>query len=130
MKKVFKTATLIAVIVILSGYCMSSFGKDNTASNTYSIKYSWPQKPKVGDYTLKVIVSDKDGNSVKDVDVIASYYMPSMRGHHDKSENMKLSDKGYFLLPIHFAMRGDWEIIISIEKDGREVGTKKILLEI
>ena len=119
MKKVF-----MAALILFTG-CAAAFGAD-----AYSIKYLWPEKPKVGDYTLKVAVSDSAGKRVKDVDVVVSYYMPDMRGDHDASEKMKLSAKGYFLLPIHFAMRGDWEINLSVQKNGREASSKKIQLTI
>lgn len=96
----------------------------------YAIRYSWPEQPKVGNYTLKVNVSGKTDAATDGIKVVATYDMPSMRGHHAASEEMKQNAKGDFLLPIHFAMRGDWEIILSAQKDGAEVAREIILLDI
>jgi hypothetical protein len=131
MKKLLQV--FIAAVLTLpaaAGLCAAQQGGPGQDKNAYSIKYEWPKKPKVGDYTLKVNVYDKYGKAARDVEVIASYDMPSMRGHHAAREKMKLSSKGYFLLPIHFAMRGDWEIILSVQKDGKEAVSETILLDI
>ncbi|MFV0626238.1 MAG: FixH family protein [Alphaproteobacteria bacterium] len=96
---------------------------------TYSLKYEWPEKPKVGDHVLKVRVFE-DKEMVSDVDVLVSYDMPSMRGHHDTTAKMLKNKKGEFLLPINFAMRGGWEIILTAQKDGKEVAKETILLDI
>jgi len=96
----------------------------------YSIKYEWPEKPKVGSYTLKVNLVDNTDASVEGAEVKVSYDMPSMRGHHAKTETMKQNAKGDYLLPINFAMPGDWEIIVSAYKDGVEIASETILLDI
>jgi hypothetical protein len=96
----------------------------------YVIKYEWPEKPRVGHYTLRVMVSDKSGNPVPDIEVIAKYDMPSMRGRHNTEEKMKRSDRGDFLLPIYFAMRGGWEIILFVTQDDGEIARKTITLSI
>ena len=96
----------------------------------YVLKYEWPEKPRVGNYILKVNLTDKTGKAVSGAEVAVSYDMPSMRGHHAATEIMKQNAKGDYLLPIHFAMRGDWEIIISARKSGRKIAIKKILLNI
>jgi nitrogen fixation protein FixH len=98
--------------------------------DNYSLKYEWPEKPKVGNYTLKVNLTDGSGNQVEDADVVVSYDMPSMRGHHAATETMKKNSNGDFLLPIHFAMPGDWEIVLSAVKDDVEIAAELILLDI
>jgi len=96
----------------------------------YVLKYEWPEKPKVGNYTLKVTLADKSGAPVEGAEVVASYDMPSMRGAHATTETMKKNAKGDYLLPIHFAMPGDWEIVLSAQKDGVEIAAELILLDI
>jgi len=139
--KLWKPVVIVVVIAIIGGGCGTSqsngsgtvSGSPSIAAgneNGYILKYEWPEKPKVGKYTLKVNLMDKTGNPVKDTEVVVSYDMPSMRGHHAATEIMKQNAKGDYLLPIHFAMQGDWEIIISAHKDGREIATELILLDI
>ena len=99
-------------------------------NNDYFIKYEWPEKPKLGTYTLKVNLVDNAGAPVEDAEVVVSYDMPSMRGAHATTENMKQNARGDYLLPIHFVMPGDWEIIISAYKDEKEIATELIELDL
>lgn len=102
-------------------------GSNNTE---YLLKHEWPEKPKIGSYTLKVNLADKAGAPVNGAEVVVSYDMPSMRGHHATTETMKQNAAGDYLLPINFVMGGDWEIIISARKDGSEIAAETILLDI
>jgi len=99
------------------------------ASKQYVLKYEWPEKPKVGSCTLKVKLL-KSGTPVREAEVTVSYDMPSMRGTHMTNENMKQNDKGDFLLPINFAIAGDWEIVVLAYKDGKVIAEKTILVDI
>ena len=139
--KLWVSAVIAVVVAIIGIGCGTSqsngsghvSGSPATAAgneNGYILKYEWPEKPKVGNYTLKVNFLDKAGNPVEDTEIVVSYDMPSMRGHHATTETMKQNAKGDYLLPIHFAMRGDWEIIISAHKDGSEIAAELILLDI
>jgi len=101
-----------------------------TAGTDYILKYEWPEKPRVGNYTLKVSLVDKTGAQVEDAEILAHYDMPSMRGAHATTETMKKNARGDYLLPIHFAMPGDWEIILSARKDGNEIAVERIRLDI
>lgn len=136
-----KSITIVLVIILLAFGILVLFLKapgdqrSQTATDTddgseYSIQYEWPVKPRVGHYTLKVTVADKAGDQAQGIEIMAAYDMPSMRGHHRTEEKMKRNDNGYFLLPIYFAMRGDWEIILSVMKDGEKAAEKKINLSI
>jgi len=102
----------------------------HTGSGEYILKYDWPEKPRVGSCTLRVNLVDRAGASVEGAEVVAGYDMPSMRGAHDTTETMKQNARGDYLLPIHFVMPGDWEIVLSARKDGREIATETIKLDI
>ncbi|MDR2733160.1 MAG: FixH family protein [Spirochaetota bacterium] len=121
-------AAIYALFLKTPGDQQSNAGED--PDSEYIVQYEWPEKPRVGHYTLRVVVSDKEGNQARDIEIIADYDMPSMRGHHRTEEKMKRNDKGDFLLPIYFAMRGDWEIILSVMKNGVKAAEKKITLYI
>ena len=102
----------------------------DAVKNDYSIKYEWSEKPKIGSRTLKVTLTDSTGAPVDGADVEVSYDMPSMRGAHATKESMKRNSSGDYLVPIHFAMPGDWEIVISATKDGVEIASELIQLDI
>lgn len=92
-------------------------------------KFSWEfvERPKVGDVILKVNRAEGRGS----VRVFAEYDMPSMRGHHASGKvEFKRNRAGDYVLPIHFAMPGDWEIVLIFEENGAEIGRETILTEI
>jgi len=132
MKNILKLWTPVIVAVVLAVICAGCGSSPQTSEtgNEYFLKYEWPEKPKVGSYTLKVNLTDKAGKTVENAEIAVSYDMPSMRGAHATTETMKQNSKGDYLLPIHFVMPGDWEIIISAEKDGVEIAAELILLDI
>ena len=105
-------------------------GQEIAVGSDYVIKYEWPEKPKVGSYTLKINLVDKTGGAVEGAEVVVSYDMPSMRGAHATTETMKQNAKGDYLLPINLVMPGDWEIVVSAVKDGVEIASELILLDI
>ena len=102
---------------------------DSVDGSDYFIKYDWPERPRVGTYTLRVNLVDRSGNPVEGAEVAVSYDMPSMRGAHTTTETMKQNARGDYLLPILFVMPGDWEIVVSARKDGVEIATETILLD-
>ncbi|MDD4557114.1 MAG: FixH family protein [Alphaproteobacteria bacterium] len=129
MKKIkYMTLAFVAFLFSATTSAQQAMAVEAQAE-TYSIKYEWPQKPKVGDHVLKVKVF-QEKEMVTDVEVVVSYDMPSMRGHHDTTAKMMQNKKGEFLLPINFAMRGGWEIVLTAEKDGKIVAKEIILLDI
>jgi len=130
MEKKSKIFTAVVFVIILAFICAGCGASQSVGNGDYTLKYEWPEKPKVGDYILKVNLVDKTGASVEGADIIASYDMPSMRGAHATTETMKRNARGDYLLPIHFAMRGDWEIVLSARKDGVEIVAATILLDI
>ena len=45
-----------------------------------------------------------------------------MRGAHETGDQaLKLSKRGDYLLPINIVMPGDWEIRLTINKDGKVI---------
>ena len=141
--KLWALTVALAIIVIAGVGCGShrshehEHGSGTAVGNQaigvsadFILTYEWPEKPKVGSYTLKVNIADRSGASVKDAEVFVSYDMPSMRGAHATTEAMKQNARGDYLLPIHFVMRGDWEIIVSAVKDEIEIAAELILLDI
>lgn len=95
--------------------------------NTW-FKYAFVERPKVGDVIMKVVVSDQDKRNIS---VFAQYDMPSMRGHHASGKvAFKRNRTNDYVLPIHFAMPGDWEIVLTIEEDGAQIYQGTVQLDI
>jgi hypothetical protein len=74
----------------------------------------------MGTVIMKVEVYAPDGKKDTSLEVLADSGMPSMRGAHETGDkSFKLSNKGEYLLPIDIVMPGDWEIRLTVKKDGK-----------
>lgn len=99
-------------------------GKENALNEKCSFTYNFDKKPKLGTSIIKVVVTDAQKTIVKDYEVTANAYMPTMRGAHDTGEvKMKANKKNELLLPINFIMGGEWEIELKFWKNGKVIYT-------
>jgi hypothetical protein len=97
-------------------------GKKVAIGNDSYIIYGFDKKPKLGTVIMKVEVFTKDGKKDTSLDVTADAGMPSMRGAHETGDRpFTLSKKGDYLLPINIVMPGDWEIRLTISRNGKVV---------
>lgn len=97
-------------------------------NNEVSFVYNFVERPKVGDVILKIQLNNHTDNDIK---VYTEYDMPSMRGHHASGKvEFKRNRAGDYVLPIHFAMPGDWEIKLYFEQDEKEIYSGVINLDI
>jgi len=84
--------------------------------------YGFAKKPKLGVAIMKVTIFTEDGKPDTSFEVKAHADMPSMRGAHvTVDRSFKLSRKGEYLAPIDIVMPGDWEVNLTIIKDGKVV---------
>ena len=84
--------------------------------------YEFAKKPSMGTVVLRVRVFDNNGKQITPYAVFGDYGMPSMRGHHDSGkQQFKLNKRGDYLLPVNIVMPGDWDVTITIEKDGKAI---------
>jgi hypothetical protein len=105
--------------------------KKTVINDNYSLKYNFAEKPKIGQSVLKIQIFGSDGKLNNNLEVSASYDMPSMRGHHATTVNsVKKNKKGVYLLPVNFVMPGDWEIVLTFKDAGQEVFVGVVNLEI
>lgn len=82
--------------------------------------YAFNKKPKLGTVILKVEFFNADGNKETSYEVLGDSDMPSMRGAHETgNQPFKVSKKGDYLLPVNIVMPGDWEIRLTVKKDGQ-----------
>jgi len=71
---------------------------------------------------MKVQVFNSQGEKDTSLEVLGDSGMPSMRGAHETGDQpFKLSQKGDYLLPVNIVMPGDWEIRLTIKKDGKVI---------
>lgn len=127
MKPLF-SALLLVVLTAFSARADGLKAKTDIAlTNGVSFNYAFVEKPKVGDVIMKIKLSEPSDS----VQAFAEYDMPSMRGHHVSGKvAFKRNRAGDFVLPIHFAMPGDWEIKLTFEQDGAEIFTGVVELDI
>jgi hypothetical protein len=84
--------------------------------------YGFDKKPKLGTVILKVEVFTADGKKDTSLEILGDSDMPSMRGAHATGDQpFKISNKGDYLLPVDIVMPGDWEIRLTLKKDGQVI---------
>jgi hypothetical protein len=99
---------------------MSEPGKKVQIGNGYYLVYGFDKQPKLGTIIMKVEIFTKEGKKDTSFEVKADADMPSMRGAHGTGGRpFVLSKKGDYLLPINIVMPGDWEIKLTVMKDGK-----------
>jgi len=97
-------------------------GKKVSVGSDYYLIYGFDKKPKLGTVIVKVEIFTKDGKKDTSFEVKADAGMPSMKGAHDTGERLlKLSKKGDYLGPIDIVMPGDWEIRLTVSKEGKVI---------
>ena len=97
-------------------------GKKVSIGNDYYLIYSFDKKPKLGTLIMKVEIFTQEGKKDTSAEVKAEAGMPSMKGAHETGEQpFKLSKKGDYLLPINIVMPGDWEIRLTLLKEGKVI---------
>ena len=101
---------------------MPGTGKKVPIGNGAYLLYGFDKKPKMGTVIMKVEVYTPDGKPDTSLEVLGDSGMPSMRGAHETGDQpFKLSPKGEYLLPVNIVMPGDWEIRLTIKKDGKVI---------
>jgi len=97
-------------------------GKKVSVGSNYYLIYGFDKKPKLGTVIMKVEIFSKEGKKDTSFEVKADSGMPSMKGHHDTGDRLlKLSQKGDYLGPIDIVMPGDWEIRLTVSKEGKVI---------
>ena len=101
---------------------MPAPGKKVPIGNGAYLIYGFDKKPKMGTSIMNVEVYTADGKPDTSLEVLADSGMPSMRGAHETGDQpFKLSRKGEYLLPVNIVMPGDWEIRLTIKKEGKVI---------
>jgi hypothetical protein len=97
-------------------------GKKVPIGGDYYLIYGFDKKPKLGTLIMKVEIFTKEGKKDNSLEAKADAGMPSMKGAHETGDRpFKLSKKGDYLLPIDIVMPGDWEIRLTLLREGKVV---------
>jgi len=97
-------------------------GKKVPVGSDYYLIYGFDKKPKLGTVIIKVEIFTKEGKKDTSLEVKADAGMPSMKGAHETGDrSFKLSKKGDYLLPIDIVMPGDWEVRLTLLKEGQVI---------
>jgi hypothetical protein len=97
-------------------------GKKVPIGNSYYLIYGFDKRPKMGMVIMKVEVFTGEGKKDTTFEMKADAGMPSMSGAHETGDKaFSRSNKGDYLLPINIVMPGDWEIRLSVSKEGKVI---------
>jgi hypothetical protein len=97
-------------------------GKKVPIGDGYYLIYGFDKKPKLGMIIMRVEIFSEQGEKDTSFEVKADSGMPSMSGAHETGEQtFTISKKGVYLHPINLVMPGDWEIRMSVLKQGKVV---------
>ena len=97
-------------------------GKKVPIGNGYYLIYGLDKRPKLGTVIMKVEVFTGEDKKDTTLELKADAGMPSMGGAHETGDKaFTLSKKGDYLLPINIVMPGDWEIRLTVSKEGKVI---------
>lgn len=97
-------------------------GKKVPIGNGYYLIYSFDKRLKMGTVIMKVEAFTGEGKKDTTLEMKADAGMPSMGGAHETGDKaFALSNKGDYLLPINIVMPGDWEIRLTVLKEGKVI---------
>ena len=83
--------------------------------------YNFSKKPSIGTTILVVKVYNNRGKQIAPYKIIGDYGMPSMKYHDSGDLTFQTNNKLDYLLPINLVMRGNWEVMLKIIKEDKEV---------
>jgi hypothetical protein len=101
---------------------MADPGKKIAIGNGYYLIYGFDKRLKMGTAIMKVEAFNAEGKKDTTFEMKADAGMPSMGGAHETGDRaFSLSNKGDYLLPINIVMPGDWEIRLTVSKEGKVI---------
>jgi len=78
-----------------------------------------PEKPKAGENMLRLKITDKAGNPVKDAQVSFQYTM-NMPGMVLSKADAKLSKDGFYESKANMGMTGEWDVTVMVRRPGQK----------
>ena len=78
-----------------------------------------PEKAKAGENVLRLKITDKAGNPVKDAQVAFQYTM-NMQGMVVSKSDATLSKDGFYEAKANLGMQGEWEVTVMVQRSGQK----------
>ena len=78
-----------------------------------------PEKAKAGENVLRLKITDKAGNPVKDAQVGFQYTM-NMQGMVVSKSDATLSKDGFYEAKANLGMQGEWEVTVIVNRSGQK----------
>jgi Cu(I)/Ag(I) efflux system membrane fusion protein len=78
-----------------------------------------PEKAKAGENVLRLKITDKAGNPVKDAQVGFQYTM-NMQGMVPSKADATLSRDGFYEAKANLGMQGEWEVTVMVQRSGQK----------
>lgn len=78
-----------------------------------------PEKVKAGENVLRLKITDKAGNPVKDAQVAFQYTM-NMQGMVPSKAEATLSKDGFYETKANLGMQGEWEVTVMVRRSGQK----------
>ena len=102
-------------------------GKKNLLPGGGWFTWKFDKKPGLGTLIIKVQAFSKDGKREKSYAITGECGMVSMREHDSGVKKFLLNKKGDYLMPADVVMPGEWEVVIRVKKDGKEINIQGCL---
>lgn len=113
-------------VAALSPVAMKPEGAKTPLPSGGYLVWKFSKKPQMGTVVVKVMAYSENKKQEARYEITGEYGMPSMRYHDSGVKKFQLNKKNDYLLPMDIAMPGDWDIVIRIKLDGKEIFAGKI----
>lgn len=132
--------TVTIGVLATAGWLTPTFAKagqtnakaTTSAAAKLDIMMMSPTSPKAGDNQFEVMVKGADGKPIADADVsvlLVMPAMPAMKMPEMRNEvKLKSAGNGKYTGSGSVAMAGQWNTTVSVKKNGKEIGQKKVRL--
>jgi hypothetical protein len=120
---------LLLILPLIAACRQSARPVETTAGVEIALEIE-PQPPTVGAATLRVIVTDAEGNPVEDASV-------DVRGDMDHAGMVPVlgaadasGGDGRYVVPFEWTMGGDWIVTVTVTLPGGETATEEFTLTV
>jgi hypothetical protein len=128
--RVVGSALVVTALSILAASPAGAQTKPKAKS--LDIMLMQPKDVKTGANDFEVMVKGADGKPVSDADVSVLFVMPAMpamkMAEMRNDVKLKPSGPGMYMGSGNVMMAGKWNVTVSVKKNGKEVGQKKLAL--
>ncbi len=122
-------AGVAVMALVTSAMAAQSTAKAKTGRKV-DIMLMQPTQAKSGDNAIQVMVKGPDGKPINDADVSVLFVMPAMpamkMAEMRNEVKLKPAGDGKYTGSGNIGMAGKWNTTISVKKDGKQIGQKKL----